>query len=515
MKAAIYARKSTDDNDKNEDNKSVKRQVERANAFAAKHGWTVDEDHVYIDDGISGAEFKNRPALLRLLNSLKQFDVIIMSELSRLGREQSQTSSVLASISSKGVRIHFYLTGEELKFESAVDKFMVSAVSFAAELEREKASQRSRDALERKAQKGYNAGGRVYGYDNVPIMSASAKGEQTRSHTEYRINDKEANVIRSIYRAFAEGHSAKTIAKALNGDQRCAERLKRYFNGERPPSPRTGTGSWAPSSVNSILHNVRYTGVIPYGKHRKKLDLAEGTKKRVKQAEYLKIDAPNLRIVDATLSRAVEERQTQAKKTYLRDTGGRLWGRPGMGAESKYLLTGLARCGCCEGNIANLGGKVGSPGKREKIFYYGCSYHQNRGAAVCANDHRERMTVMDDAVIAAIEQQVLSPEIIAYAVEGAAAQVADRLRANPDRPRDIEAELKKLQREVANLTRAIAGGRAPKAVVGEIAAREVQIEALEQERVNLAGVTEPSDLDLRRLRKARRNANWPVPRPTT
>lgn len=181
MKAAIYARKSNDD-DRAEENKSVTRQVDNAKAFAEKQGWT-------IDDGISGAEFKNRPALLRLLNDLRDFDVIVMSELSRLGRDQTQTAGALASIYAKERRVFFYLTDEEVKFDTAIDKFLVGAVSFAAEIEREKASQRSRDALGRKAAKGYNTGGIVYGYDNVVMEAANASGEKIRSHTEYRVNE--------------------------------------------------------------------------------------------------------------------------------------------------------------------------------------------------------------------------------------------------------------------------------------------------------------------------------------
>jgi len=71
MRAAIYARKSTDDNDRNADNKSVTRQVERARQFIAERGWRVNEAHIYVGDGISGAEFKKRPGLLRMLGHLK------------------------------------------------------------------------------------------------------------------------------------------------------------------------------------------------------------------------------------------------------------------------------------------------------------------------------------------------------------------------------------------------------------------------------------------------------------
>jgi DNA invertase Pin-like site-specific DNA recombinase len=91
---------------------------------------------MYVDDGISGAEFKKRPGLLRMLNHVTEVDIVVMSELSRLGREQTQTAQILAEIYSKGRRVFFYLDDEELLFKTAVDKFMVGAVAFGAELER-------------------------------------------------------------------------------------------------------------------------------------------------------------------------------------------------------------------------------------------------------------------------------------------------------------------------------------------------------------------------------------------
>ena len=56
MIAAIYARKSSDDSDRNEEARSTTRQVERATEYALAKGWTVDPRHVYVDDAVSGAE---------------------------------------------------------------------------------------------------------------------------------------------------------------------------------------------------------------------------------------------------------------------------------------------------------------------------------------------------------------------------------------------------------------------------------------------------------------------------
>src|SRR6266566_9719357 len=101
MIAAIYARKSTDQSGVADEQKSITRQIEHARAYAVAKGWTVDEASVYVDDGISGAEFANRPGFLRLMNSLKprpSFQVLIMSEESRLGREQIETAYALKQL---------------------------------------------------------------------------------------------------------------------------------------------------------------------------------------------------------------------------------------------------------------------------------------------------------------------------------------------------------------------------------------------------------------------------------
>jgi DNA invertase Pin-like site-specific DNA recombinase len=94
MIAAIYARKSTDQNIADEE-KSVARQVARARAYAERKGWAIDDAHIYVDDGISGADFVRRDGYLRLMNALKPrppFQALVMMEQSRLGREQTETT---------------------------------------------------------------------------------------------------------------------------------------------------------------------------------------------------------------------------------------------------------------------------------------------------------------------------------------------------------------------------------------------------------------------------------------
>ena len=154
MIAAIYARRSTDQNGVADEQKSVARQIEHARQYAERKGWTIDEAAVFVDDGISGAEFANRPGFLRLMNAVKPrapFQVLIMSEESRLGREAIETAYALKQLVTAGVRVFFYLEDRERTLDSPTDKIMLSLTAFADELEREKARQRTYDAMLRKA----------------------------------------------------------------------------------------------------------------------------------------------------------------------------------------------------------------------------------------------------------------------------------------------------------------------------------------------------------------------------
>jgi len=87
-----------------------------------------------------------RPGFLRLMNALKPkppFEVLIMSEESRLGREQIETAYALKQIITAGVRIFYYLEDRERTLESPTDKLLLSVTAFADEMEREKARQRT------------------------------------------------------------------------------------------------------------------------------------------------------------------------------------------------------------------------------------------------------------------------------------------------------------------------------------------------------------------------------------
>ncbi len=460
MIAAIYARKSTDQTGVADEERSVTRQVDHARAYAVRKGWQVDDAHVYVDDGISGAEFANRPGFLRLMNSLKprpRFQVLVMSEESRLGREAIETAYALKQLVTGGVRVFFYLEDRERTLDSPTDKIMLSLTAFADELEREKARQRTYDALSRKAQAGHVTGGRVFGYDNVAVPGPGG----TRGHVARQINDTEADVVRRIFDLCARGFGMKQITLRLNEDRAAS------------PRPQQGRpAGWAASTVREVLHRPLYRGEIVWNRSRKRDLWGVKHQKPRPEADWLHLEAPDLRIISAEAWEAAHRRLEEARAMYLRATDGRLWGHPARGTESKYLLVGLATCGVCG---AGLSVRTRWHGRRRAQFYVCTAYH-TRGRSVCRNGHEMPVDVTDRTVLEALADQVLTPDIVREILRRTLERLAapgPGLDAAP-----LRTELATVESELGRLTAAVASGADVPSLIAAMREREKRKQAI-------------------------------------
>ena len=106
--AAIYARKSNKEKHATHEVLSTTRQIEQACAYAARNGWVVDERHIYRDEASTGAEFVKRQQFNRLLAAVGDakhppFDILIIWERERLGRDLFRGPSTLHDIWEEGV----------------------------------------------------------------------------------------------------------------------------------------------------------------------------------------------------------------------------------------------------------------------------------------------------------------------------------------------------------------------------------------------------------------------------
>jgi site-specific DNA recombinase len=455
MIAAVYARKSTEQSGASDDAKSVTRQIEHAAAYAAAEGWTVPEN-CFVDDGVSGAEFAKRAGFVRLMNALKPrpaFDVLVMSELSRLGREQIETAYAFKQLSTAGVRCFSYLEKREILMETPTDKFLMSAVTFSADLERDKASQRTYDALLRKARAAHVTGGRLFGYDNRVVLGADGR----RSHVERVIRAEEAAVVRRIFELTAEGCGLTRVTKLLNAEGCTSPRAQRG----RPKA-------WAPSSVREVLRRDTYRGVIVWNKSKKRDKWGRQNQQDRPARDWISVPAPHLQIVSNELWAAAHT--TMARNRARSGTDTRSVGRP-PGSGAKYLLSGLMRCAECG---AGLEARTRRQGQR-RVLFYGCSSYSRRGTSVCTNNLMVPAVSVEAAVLRAVDDQLLSISVAEEALRRATAAIVER---QPDRDGGSREELARVEAEGERLTLAIASGGELSPLVHALRDREARREFL-------------------------------------
>ncbi len=122
--------------------------------FCEKDGLVVDE---WITESVSGTVPIEKRMLGELLGRMEKGDILICTELSRLGRNMLMIMAVLNICSGKGVSIHSIKDHFDLT-DSINSKIIAFAFALAAEIERNLISQRTKEALAVKKMEGVRLG---------------------------------------------------------------------------------------------------------------------------------------------------------------------------------------------------------------------------------------------------------------------------------------------------------------------------------------------------------------------
>lgn len=136
------------------DVQTVENQRYEINQFCAREGLSVDS---WIEETISGTKTPDKRQLGQLLTRAGDGDLIICSELSRLGRSLYMIMEILALCMDKGCRVWTIKDGFRLG-DDIQSKVLAFAFGLSAEIERNLISQRTKEALERKRSEGIKLG---------------------------------------------------------------------------------------------------------------------------------------------------------------------------------------------------------------------------------------------------------------------------------------------------------------------------------------------------------------------
>ena len=419
-KVAIYARFSS----QMQSEASIEDQLRICRERAEREGWTVTD--VYSDMAVSGASMQ-RPGIQRLMDEAKrgQFDVIIAEALDRLSRDQADVATLFKQLSFHGVKIVTLSEGE-------ISELHVGLKGTMNQLFLKDLAAKTHRGLRGRVEAGRSGGGNSYGYDVVRRLGPDGlpvTGERT-------INEDEAALIRRIFAEFSDGLSPKAIARKLNGENIPGPSGKPWRDTAIRGHRIRGTG---------LLNNELYIGRLIWNRLRYIKDPETGRRvSRLNPREqWIITDVPDMRIVDDALWARVKHRQGEIDATprvqAIRET--RFWEKK----RTVHLLTGLLRCGSCDGGFAAVGKD-----------YLACS--AARKQHTCTQKRSYKRHELEGIVLNLLRDRLMRPEAVAAFVVSVSREMnAGRAEASAARAR-LTSERSQITRRLDGLYDAIADG---------------------------------------------------------
>ena len=224
MRAAIYSRFSTD----RQNESSIADQVRVCTEYAERQGWQVVER--FDDQGISGAALGNRQGVLRLQDAAfaGRFDLVLVTDLSRLSRSQGDLSKMIDRLVVKGVRV----IGVQDGYDSARrgHKLQAGLPGIIGEAFREMVKDRTYAALESRAKEKRATGGRAYGYRDGKVDKGEAYIHRPRDIWSLR---RWSELPHDCGRSECAAHSLARFG--VESDRTSRRRLDGLRNSRHPP----------------------------------------------------------------------------------------------------------------------------------------------------------------------------------------------------------------------------------------------------------------------------------------
>jgi DNA invertase Pin-like site-specific DNA recombinase len=375
--AASYARLSREDGDKVESD-SIRNQKDLISDYARQKGIHIVEE--YVDDGYSGTNFE-RPAFKKMMEDMKKkkINCVIVKDLSRLGRNYIETGKFLERIFPfLGVRfiaiIDHYDSADKSGDE---EQFIIPFKNLINDAYCRDMSIKIRSQLDVKRKNGKFIGSFAgYGY---------LKDPKDKNHLV--IDENAAEIIRTIFALKLDGFSSQRIADRLNKMKVLPPLEYKRMSGLNFNSGfRSGKNSkWSVATINRILKNELYTGVMVQGKN-KKINYKVKKSRPVDEENWIRVESTH----EAIIPRQIFDNVQQLMK---RDT------RTSPDEESVYLFSGFLRCVDCGQNMVRR--TVSKKGK--KYYYYHCSTYKNGDGC---SSHIINEDKLQKVVLAVLQKQI-------------------------------------------------------------------------------------------------------------
>lgn len=304
--AGLYPRVSTEDQSRFDH--SLDEQEEKLKQLCEFKDYEIYK--VYREEGVS-AKNMERPKFQEMIEDMKngKINKIVVYKLDRLTRSIKDLESICTMLEEYNCSLES--VAEEINTDTANGKFFIRMITILAQLEIERASERTKFGLVGAAKKGHLSGRPPLGYKKID----NDKG--------IFIDEIQADVVRRIFKLYLDGMAVNSICKLFNEE----EVLNR---------------KWPTTTVDKILSNQLYIGNMEYGK-------------RTDNTTQIFEDVVPA-ILDKTTFECVQKRKEKNLKNFTR--------------KLTYIFMQKIKCHKCN---KIMGGCSSTSKNNEKHLYYKCA----------------------------------------------------------------------------------------------------------------------------------------------
>jgi site-specific DNA recombinase len=355
MKVALYARVSSE---KQDVDLSISAQLKSLREYAARNGHEVTKE--YVDESESG-KTTARPAFREMISaarrSPKPFDLILVWKYSRFARSREDSIVFKTMLRKNGIRV---VSISEPAEDTPTGKLLEAMIESLDEFYSANLGEEVTRGMRESASRGFYISARApFGYRKVKVND----GGKERPKLELELN--QAHVVTRIFSLVLEGKGLMEIAKQLNK--------------EGVAGPK-GKG-WIKTTIHKILINEVYTGTLVWGRNS------------VRDLSPIRVDNAWPAIIDRDTFERVQSLLKDRAPVNLHPKR----------VASRYLLSGLARCGHCGKNL------VGHDAKSGRFTYYVCGTLLKKGTDSCPT-HYLNSQQFENLVIDKIKEHVLTTD---------------------------------------------------------------------------------------------------------
>ena len=318
FRVGLYMRLSREDGDK-EESSSVTNQREMLKRYVSEQEnfFIVKE---YVDDGYTGTNF-DRPGFKQMIEDIEAgiIDTVITKDLSRLGRERLGVGHYTEIyFPEHNVRYIALLDNIDTYFDAGMND-MAPFKGVINDMYVRDISKKIRSSLvERKKAGNFLGVTAPYGYKKDP---------NNKFHLV--INEKEAEVVKRVFRLYLEGNGLTKIAQILTKDGIPVPGESRNIGKTRKTALYS---SWKQTTIRRILDNRVYLGELVQFKRRK---INYKSKRRITVPEEERY------ICKGTHEAIIDEEDFDTVQNILKKN------KSFKGTKHDYLFKGLLYCAEC------------------------------------------------------------------------------------------------------------------------------------------------------------------------